>query len=135
MESLNVSLIIEQLKDALNERTDKSLCEKLGITPQTLSSWKRRNSIPYETIVEIAHAHNLSLDWLTFGKESQSLTAIEQMMLTAFNQLDDKQRLQAVVFVGNLAQGGGANGQGGNTITANNSRANNIANGNIAIGR
>lgn len=107
MEELNVSLIIERLKFEFNEKTDKGLCEELEIPTQTISNWKKRNSIPFEVLFDISQKYNLSLDWLTTGKEkTQALKATEKMLLTAFNELDDKQQLQAVVFVGNLAQGG-----------------------------
>lgn len=136
MEELNVSLIIERLKFEFNEKTDKGLCEELEIPTQTISNWKKRNSIPFEVLFDISQKYNLSLDWLTTGKEkTQALKATEKMLLTAFNELDDKQQLQAVVFVGNLAQGGGASGQSGSIMTVNNSQADNIANGSITIGR
>nr|DAY08984.1 MAG TPA: CI repressor [Caudoviricetes sp.] len=133
---LDVRLIIEQLKTGLNSKTDKDLCEKIGVPKQTLSGWKSRNSIPLEMIFDISQKFSLDLNWLITGKEkAHELKATEKMLLTAFNELDDKQQLQAVVFVGNLAQGGGASGQSGSIMTVNNSQADNIANGSITIGR
>ena len=136
---LDVRLIIEQLKTGLNSKTDKDLCEKIGVPKQTLSGWKSRNSIPLEMIFDISQKFSLDLNWLITGKEkAQELKATEKMLLTAFNELDDKQQLQAVVFVGSLAQGGGApteTEKGGNTMTVNNSQVGNAVNGNMTIGK
>lgn len=136
MEKFSVRLIIERMKEVLGKENDKALIEELGVAQTTFSNWKNRNNMPIDMILTFAQNHNLSLDWLIYGKDkTQALKATEKMLLTAFNELDDKQQLQAVVFVGNLAQGGGAGGQGGSIMTVNNSQADNIANGSITIGR
>ena len=133
---LDVRLIIERMKEVLGKENDKALSEELGVARTTFSNWKNRNNMPIDMILTFAQNYNLSLDWLIYGKDkTQALKATEKMLLTAFNELDDKQQLQAVVFVGNLAQGGGASGQSGSIMTVNNSQADNIANGSITIGR
>lgn len=104
---LDVRLIIERMKEVLGKENDKALSEELGVARTTFSNWKNRNNMPIDMILTFAQNYNLSLDWLICGKEkTQALKATEKMLLTAFNELDDKQQLQAVVFVGNLAQGG-----------------------------
>lgn len=107
MEKFSVRLIIERMKEVLGKENDKALIEELGVAQTTFSNWKNRNNMPIDMILTFAQNHNLSLDWLIYGKDkTQALKATEKMLLTAFNELDDKQQLQAVVFVGNLAQGG-----------------------------
>lgn len=109
MEKFSVRLIIERMKEVLGKENDKALIEELGVAQTTFSNWKNRNNMPIDMILTFAQNHNLSLDWLIYGKDkTQALKATEKMLLTAFNELDDKQQLQAVVFVGNLAQGGAA---------------------------
>lgn len=104
---LDVRLIIERMKEVLGKENDKALIEELGVAQTTFSNWKNRNNMPIDMILTFAQNHNLSLDWLIYGKDkTQALKATEKMLLTAFNELDDKQQLQAVVFLGNLAQGG-----------------------------
>ena len=106
---LDVRLIIERMKEVLGKENDKALSEELGVARTTFSNWKNRNNMPIDMILTFAQNHNLSLDWLIYGKDkTQALKATEKMLLTAFNELDDKQQLQAVLFVGNLAQGGAA---------------------------
>lgn len=109
MEKFSVRLIIERMKEVLGKENDKALIEELGVAQTTFSNWKNRNNMPIDMILTFAQNHNLSLDWLIYGKDkTQALKATEKMLLTAFNELDDKQQLQAVLFVGNLAQGGAA---------------------------
>ncbi len=106
MENLSVSLIIEQLKKALDKKTDKDLAEFLDLPKQTISNWKNRNNMPLEKIIEFSQRFNLSLDWLITGESKESkLETAERMLLTAFKDLDDNQKMQAVTFVGNLASG------------------------------
>lgn len=94
MEELNVSLIIERLKFEFNEKTDKGLCEKLEIPTQTISNWKKRNSIPFEVLFDISQKYNLSLDWLITGKENApKLNEMEAELLTRFNRLSFSEKL------------------------------------------
>lgn len=62
----------ERALQALNI-TDKGgqkiLAEKLGQNPQTVSNWKKRDSIPIEFLITIAQIGRVSLDWLITGKE------------------------------------------------------------------
>ncbi len=64
-----LSDILERLKQITACQTDSALSRALGISPQTLSSWKVRASVPYALCVELAIRHDLSLDWLLLGKE------------------------------------------------------------------
>lgn len=54
--------------------TDAELSKALGISPQTLSSWKIRESIPYALCMEFAQEQGLSLDWLLLGDGQQNRT-------------------------------------------------------------
>jgi hypothetical protein len=48
--------------------TDVQLARALDVSPQTLSSWKVRDSIPYSLCVSIAKKHACTLDWLLLGQ-------------------------------------------------------------------
>lgn len=52
--------------------TDADLSKALGISPQTLSSWKIRDSIPFALCMELAEKEGLSLDWLLLGNGRQT---------------------------------------------------------------
>ncbi len=51
-------------------RTRKSLCALTDIPNSTIGTWKSKNIMPpIDTIVRIADALNVSIDWLVTGKE------------------------------------------------------------------
>jgi len=60
------------MKHLTGARTDVELSKALGISPQTLSSWKIRESIPYALCMELAEKQGLSLDWLLLGDGQQT---------------------------------------------------------------
>jgi len=60
--------ILERLYTALDIKKDKDFCDKYDIKSNTLSTWKKRDSIPYEKIALIANDNNISFDWLLTGK-------------------------------------------------------------------
>ena len=102
--------ILEKMKQVAQVRTDSDLSEALGVSPQTLSSWKGRDSIPYAICIDFAQARGVSLDWL-FGSQSDTLLSLnscsaglsgltEQKMLQMFRVLNESDR--SVIY--NLAE-------------------------------
>lgn len=63
--------MLARLKQITHSKTDNSLSIALGISPQTLSSWKIRERIPYAICIDIADQHGISLDWLLVGDGPQ----------------------------------------------------------------
>ncbi|MCP1420631.1 MULTISPECIES: helix-turn-helix transcriptional regulator [Pseudomonas] len=68
MRSKKSQAVLARLKQITGTKTDASLSTALEISPQTLSSWKGRDSTPYSLCVEIAQARGVSLDWLLLGE-------------------------------------------------------------------
>jgi len=66
-----LSPVLARLKLLMGCETDAELSRALAISPQTLSSWKVRDSIPYSICIEIARQHACSLDWLLLGEPVQ----------------------------------------------------------------
>jgi transcriptional regulator with XRE-family HTH domain len=58
--------IINKLKRNFNISTDKQFADRLGITPQVLYNWKKRNTLDVNMIY--AKFDNLNYDWLLTGK-------------------------------------------------------------------
>ena len=56
--------ILDKLYSALNIKSDIEFCRKYGIKKNTLSTWKARNKIPFELLIEISQNENLDLNWL-----------------------------------------------------------------------
>lgn len=74
MNTNSSEIIIARLKEVFSVTSDSSLCDKLSVSPQTLSSWKSRNKIPYANCVEISIQKNVSLDWLLTGRGEMYLS-------------------------------------------------------------
>jgi len=66
--------VLARLKQLTDSSTDVQLARALGVSPQTLSSWKIRDSVPYSLCVEIARQYACSLDWLLLGEHGSNRT-------------------------------------------------------------
>lgn len=63
--------ILSRIYDFMGLRKDSDFCKKFDIKPNTLSTWKKRNTIPYELIEKISQNENISLDFLFFGENKE----------------------------------------------------------------
>ena len=68
MRSKKSQAVLARLKQITGTKSDASLSSALQVSPQTLSSWKGRDSTPYSLCVEIAQSRGISLDWLLLGE-------------------------------------------------------------------
>ncbi|UFH59382.1 LexA family transcriptional regulator [Sulfurovum mangrovi] len=71
---LILSEIIEKLKDVISESVpgkkvfDKDVASALNIPQSTFATMKKRNSIPYEEILEFCALRKISVNWLFFDQ-------------------------------------------------------------------
>lgn len=103
--------ILTRMRKVYDFNSNRELAEYLAVKETTVSNWKARKSIPFEILLRVSSENNISLDWLVYGEEknkAEQYSTAERMILEAFNDLDDRQKMQAVLFVGNLAQGSGS---------------------------
>ena len=69
-----LSEIIEKLKDVISENLagkkvfDKDVANALNIPQSTFATMKKRNSIPYEEILQFCAAKKISVNWLFFDQ-------------------------------------------------------------------
>jgi hypothetical protein len=97
--------ILARLKQVTGTTTDAALSSALQISPQTLSSWKGRDSTPYSLCVDLAQVRGISLDWLLLGEgpmlrqtqvdtlePNRESTLRESTMLAMWRLLDDDDR-------------------------------------------
>lgn len=89
--------ILGRLKKITRVKTDSGLSEVLGVSPQTLSSWKGRDRIPYSVCMELASAHGVSLDWL-FGGQGPMLLQSPATMVEAVGRLSEHERKMVLIF-------------------------------------
>jgi len=66
--SQNAIKIIERLKKSLKIRTDIELSEFLNIRPNTISTWKKRNSVDFDSIIAICELYELDLNYIFLEK-------------------------------------------------------------------
>ena len=105
MRSKKSQAVLARLKQVTGTKTDVSLSSALQISPQTLSSWKGRDSTPYSLCVEIAQVRGISLDWLLLGEgpilrqtvtdsseANQESTTRENTSLALWRRLDEDDR-------------------------------------------
>ncbi len=80
MRKTDVSEVLKRLMLAAGADTKSALGKMHGISPQAISSWESRESIPYALCVTVAEQKGVSLDWLITG---------EGLMLRSENMLYD----------------------------------------------
>ncbi|MBD3581314.1 LexA family transcriptional regulator [Flavobacterium selenitireducens] len=68
--SQNANNVISRLKSLLKLKTDIQLSEFLNIKPNTISTWKKRNSLDYETVISICDLYELDLNEIFLDKKS-----------------------------------------------------------------
>lgn len=88
MRSKKSQAVLARLKQITGTKSDASLSSALQVSPQTLSSWKGRDSTPYSLCVDIAQSRGISLDWLLLGegpilRDSAAANVIEHNQETA----------------------------------------------------
>ncbi|MBF0340710.1 MAG: helix-turn-helix domain-containing protein [Magnetococcales bacterium] len=92
-----LSRVCEHLK------TDKNqyIAEKLLVEPQTVSTWKSRNDVPFAQAISFAKREKLNLEWLLTGEGPMrrnvedpppSLTPDESTLLDAYRSTDEPGR-------------------------------------------
>lgn len=65
------SEVIGRLKQKLGYTDDKQLSDLMGISQATFSERRKRESIPYERIIEICRKQNISMDYLLTGRAEE----------------------------------------------------------------
>ncbi len=90
----NIEEILNRLYQELRITKDTEFCDKYDVKKNTLSTWKKRNSIPYELIGEISQNENLSLDWILTGRKEKSVyqknsSAISDVSTVIANMYED----------------------------------------------
>lgn len=125
--------ILQRMQKIYDVRTNRELAAIFSISENAVSNWNKRNAIPFETLLGVVQEKGVSLDWLIFGKEEQRrLDALEELVLTAFNNLDSKAKLSIISLIHN----GGAEAKGhGGTASGNNSVNNVYSGDNLVINK
>ena len=65
--------VLRRIMDAYGFTLQKQLCELLGISSGTVSTWIRRNYFPGDVVVACALETGVDLQWLALGKGKQHI--------------------------------------------------------------
>ncbi len=71
---LKATEVIRRLKQMLDYKNDLQLAQVLEIKPNTLSTWKKRESLDYNKIMEVCRNHKIDLNTLFLAESNSSLT-------------------------------------------------------------
>ena len=70
---------LKRMKDILSNNgikgsiKDKDVCRALNISQSSLASHKLRKSIPYKELIIYCAINKISINWLLFGQNKESL--------------------------------------------------------------
>lgn len=70
--SLNANLVLSKLKKLMKISTDIELAELLNVKPNTISTWKKRNSLDFAAIISICELYEIDLNEIFYTTENFS---------------------------------------------------------------
>mgnify|MGYP003571689253 CR=1 FL=1 len=85
---LDINEILNRLYEKMGVSKDSEFCKKMDLKASTVSSWRKRNSIPYDMIVDLSHNANFSIDYVIKGVENKNVENInykEELLKTIEN--------------------------------------------------
>lgn len=83
MEEIEAADVLDRLMAAVGAENDNQLSAKTGVAQTTISTWRKRNKVPYDLCVNISKKYAVTLDFLVFGwplppeKEQQAIETID----------------------------------------------------------
>jgi hypothetical protein len=95
---VKINAVLERLAKLFKTEKDVALASCLGVSRHVLSTWRKRGTVPYEILCEVAAREGFSLDWLLLGRgtprlEPQENPAIEQELQASLDLLRQTQPL------------------------------------------
>ncbi|ARR08611.1 hypothetical protein Vc3S01_A0638 [Vibrio campbellii] len=78
--NIELSEVLDRISKLEQVKTDADIAQILNVSPQTMSTWKRRGTIPYERICELCNAKGYSLDSILLGRKAEK-TEIESGLI------------------------------------------------------
>ena len=104
--------ILDRISKLLNGREQRELTDFLGIKSVAFSEWKSGKSKSYKKyLIEIADFFNVSIDYLVYGKEINSiqdnLSEDEKRLLNMYSQLTDIEKGEILGEMKNITKGRG----------------------------
>lgn len=60
--------ILDEIKRQKGITSDAELARLFGVKPPTVTTWRTRNSVPYDAIVALCEREGLDLSWILTGQ-------------------------------------------------------------------
>ncbi|ABB44083.1 hypothetical protein Suden_0804 [Sulfurimonas denitrificans DSM 1251] len=86
-------IVLEKIKLFTNTSSDKDVAEKLGVKPDTLSQWKKRNKIPYSELCVFANLYNVDLNWLLLSDKGTQKISLPDYLIILVNKSYELNRI------------------------------------------
>ena len=83
----NIKEILTRLCLYYDVSNNRKLADKIGINYNTISTWIKRKSIPYDKLHNIVQKESISFDWLLTGKGSMHLNEDENGVVLSGNDI------------------------------------------------
>lgn len=64
----NIEKILARVAEIIDTHSDSAIAKELGVSPQAIANARKRESVPYEKLIQFASRKNISLDDLFLGK-------------------------------------------------------------------
>ena len=64
---MEIKDVYMRIKQKLGVDRDDQIAEKLGITKQSVSGFKKRGTLPYEALIVYCEKHQISVEYILFG--------------------------------------------------------------------
>jgi len=81
--SQNANLILKKLKKSLKINTDIELSEILNVKPNTISTWKKRNTLDYNCIISICELYDIDLNSIFTNQNSGNNSSCETPLVSS----------------------------------------------------
>src|SRR5258708_7541594 len=86
--------VLARVAGIVGAKNDAALARALKVSPQTLSSWRKRSTVPYEAIARFAADRNISLDHLILGRADGRVaidaTLFQEITMKILDGLEEK---------------------------------------------
>ncbi|MGB0695401.1 MAG: helix-turn-helix domain-containing protein [Rhodospirillaceae bacterium] len=76
LNQLDALAIIDRMKEAAETSLDTELATYLGLPKTTVSSWRRRKTIPYSDCVRLSYMTGQPVDWILTGRTPEVTKSI-----------------------------------------------------------
>ncbi len=80
-----VNEILDEIKRLKKLKTDTSLAILFNVKPNTVSNWRKRNTIPYEQVITICEKENIDIRTILLGKNGDKSTHFDPHITNTYS--------------------------------------------------